>query len=180
MCATCSAGDGDVQRVVACATRRTHCGDIASGKFAIQDALCVSWRENLNWREINEALYLVNGFNPMNAAPQLNLDDLGLDANQLRALQDSIAASRSAAIVLAAPPPPVWPRCCPSSTSCSRPRANPRGRRCSCSSPCTPWSSATTAAGSWSPQRCKNSAPGIGRPTGGSEAEGRWWRRRRR
>jgi hypothetical protein len=42
-----------------------------NGKFAVQDALCVSWRENLNSREINEALYLVNGCNPMDAAPQL-------------------------------------------------------------------------------------------------------------
>ena len=49
----------------------------------------------------------------MNAAPQLNLDDLGLDANQLRALQDSLAASRIAAEVRAAPPPLFGPGAAP-------------------------------------------------------------------
>ncbi len=69
--------------MVACATC-AHCGDIASSDFAIQDALCVSWRENLNWREINKALYLENGCKPM------DLSELGLDADQLRALHDGV------------------------------------------------------------------------------------------
>ncbi len=79
MRASCSASDGDVQRVVACATWCAHCGDIASGDFAIQGAHCVSWRENLNSRGKNKVLYLVNGCDTMNAAPRLNLDDLGLE-----------------------------------------------------------------------------------------------------
>ena len=71
-----------------------------------------------NWREIFKALYLMNGLDTMNAAPQLNLDVLGLDAAQLRALQEHMAAARHAAQVVIDPPPLVGPAAAP-----SRPRA---------------------------------------------------------
>ena len=66
-----------------------------------------------NWREICKALYLVNGCDPMDAAPQLNLNALGLDADQLRALQEQMAAARNAAEVRAAPPPLFGPGAAP-------------------------------------------------------------------
>ncbi len=71
-----------------------------------------------NWREIFKALYLVNGCDAMNAAPQLNLEGLGLDADQLRALQEYVVATRNAAQVVAAPPPLFGPGAAP-----ARPRA---------------------------------------------------------
>jgi hypothetical protein len=107
--------------VVDCATWCAHCGDIAIGDFAIQDALSVSWRENLNWREKNKSLFLVNGCNPMDAAAPLNLDALGLDADQLTALQRHIAALRNAAEVLAAPPPLFGPGAAPSQPRAAAP-----------------------------------------------------------
>ena len=74
-----------------------------------QGALFVSWREFLEFAGKNKALYLENGCNPIDAAAPLNLDGLGLDAAQQRALLDHIAALRNAAEVLVAPPPLFGP-----------------------------------------------------------------------
>ena len=74
-----------------------------------------------NWREIFKALYLVNGCDPMSAASQLNLTGLGLDAEQLRALQEHMAAARNAAPVVAAPPPLVGPDAAPAQPRAAAP-----------------------------------------------------------
>jgi hypothetical protein len=75
----------------------------------------------LNSREINEALYLVNACKLMDAASPLNLSVLGLDADQLRALQDQLAAERNAAEVRAAPPPLFGPGAAPILAPTARP-----------------------------------------------------------
>ncbi len=49
----------------------------------------------------------------MNAAPQLNLNGLGLDAEQQRSLQQQLAAARNAGEFRGAPPPLFGPGAAP-------------------------------------------------------------------
>jgi hypothetical protein len=60
-----------------------------------------------NWREIFKAQYLEIGFDAMDAAAGLNLHGLGLDAEQLIALQVHLAASRPRPEV-GMPAPPLF------------------------------------------------------------------------
>jgi len=78
-----------------------------------------------NWREIFKALYLVNGLDSMNAASQLNLNVLGLDDDQLRALQVRLAASINHPAVVAPPPPLFGPGAAPVSAPAARPDGIP-------------------------------------------------------
>jgi len=106
------------------AARTARVREIEQGKVMHSREHLASVGANFfNSRETNKAIYLENGYSPMNAAAPLILDGLGLDAAQVRALQDHIAASRNTAEVRVAPPPLFGPGAVPMLPPAARPEA---------------------------------------------------------
>jgi len=99
----------------------------------------------------------------MEAAAPLNFDGLGLDANQLRAVQEHLSAARNAVQVVSRPPPLFGPHAPPAAAQTARPEVVQGAGDASAHAPLPPDAADQPRRGRGRPRGSANRGGGSGR-----------------